>query len=154
MSQDSIPASNSPNIVLYGSQQGRAVGGGWGMGVAPGACIQQQILKDPHSFAHWRTERSVLVSVQILNSVAFEMLTGMLPPPSPITVKSYLDAGYPFYSFYSEDAASSAGQRNFSRIRSIADLDVVDGKIEFGTSVAESRKVACTVCHVRLCDCM
>jgi hypothetical protein len=123
------------------------------MGIAAGSKLRQKILPDPHDRCFWRHEHSALINVQILNSVAFESLTGMLPPPCPITAETYLQAGYSFYSFYGEgEAVRQAWQNQMKPIVSVGAMD--DGKVEFGTSVAESRNVGCAVCKIKLCDCM
>ncbi|KAH6874354.1 hypothetical protein B0T10DRAFT_552820 [Thelonectria olida] len=126
---------------------------GWTMGIAGGSKLRQKILSDPHERYRWRHEHSALINVQILNSVIFESLTGMLPPPCPITAETYLQAGYPFFNFYGEGEAISQGWQN--KTKSILSVGTMDaGKVDFGTTVAESRSVGCTICKTKLCDCI
>lgn len=126
---------------------------GWDMGIGAGARLRQQILKDPHAANTWDKSASVLVNVQILNSVAFESLTGMLAPPTPITPESYIKAGFPFYLSYGE-AAETYGGTNFQAIKSIGQLDAMSDKIKLDTSVATFRNVGCTICQRNFVNCM
>lgn len=54
-------------------------GDGWGMGLAPGGDVRQRIEKDPVP-GNWNWESSLLVNLQVLNTVAFESVTGLAPP--------------------------------------------------------------------------
>lgn len=93
-----------------------------------------------------------MLSVQILNSVAFESLTGMLAPSSPITAQMYIDQGLPFLASYDEGITTD-GQTNMAGIKSVGDLDAAGGMIPLGANVAGG-KVGCTCCGKLLCDSM
>jgi hypothetical protein len=130
---------------------------GWGIGIAAGARLRQKIHRDDWQPSIWRRENSVLVPIQILNSVAFESLTGMLAPPTPITAEAYIKAGIPFYAAGEdpEEAAVVNGKGLFEAIKSVAQMDAEGDQIKPGTSLAGgSRKIACTACKKNLCDCM
>jgi hypothetical protein len=124
------------------------------MGLAAGGQLKQQILPDTERrWQVWNKSGTSVVSVQILNSVAFEAVTGMLTPVSPITLETYLAAGIPFFNTYAEKSADTEGGQSFRAIKSVGEIDQAGG-IKEGVSVAESQKVACTVCRKNLCDCM
>ncbi|KAF2404527.1 hypothetical protein EJ06DRAFT_207924 [Trichodelitschia bisporula] len=126
----------------------------WDMGIAAGGRLAQRILADPAPQRSWAVPLTTLVNIQILNSVAFESLTGMLAPPTPITVASYLEAGYPFYRAYGEKSAETwTGAAAFEIVRSVSELDE-QGGVGTGTDVSRARNVACVVCTRALCDCM
>ncbi|KIW73338.1 hypothetical protein PV04_01468 [Phialophora macrospora] len=130
---------------------------GWELGIAAGARLRQQIYRDYWPREIWRPQDSVLVPIQILNSVAFESVTGMLAPPTPITVDAYIQAGIPFHVTSDDhlEAASVHVPQPFQGIKSIGHLDAEGGSIKPGTSLAGGDgKVACTICRRNLCDCI
>ena len=59
------------------------------MGIAAGGRLRQQIVKDQDIYRRrrWNAAATSMISVQVLNSVAFEAITGMVTPPTPITTK-------------------------------------------------------------------
>jgi hypothetical protein len=123
------------------------------MGIAAGSRIRQVINKDPFSAAAWCKPRATILSIQILNSVAFERLTGMLAPPSPITPQMYKQQGLPFFASYGE-AVDVDGGHNLAGVRSVGEVDAAGGNIQLGSSMSSSTKVGCTSCAVMLCDSM
>jgi hypothetical protein len=79
------------------------------MAIGAGAKIRQSIvpdlsLKGLHGEAspRWDFSNARLLNVQILNSVAFEAVTCMMPPPTPISALTYAKAGLPFFAHYDE----------------------------------------------------
>jgi hypothetical protein len=74
----------------------------WTMGIAAGGQIEQLVYPDPNMVWDWNRNVTSVISIQILNSIAFESITGMLTPPSPITLQSYLAVGFPFLRYYQE----------------------------------------------------
>jgi len=126
----------------------------WDMGIAAGARLRQRIEKDRHDPIIWRKKSSCLINVQILNSVAFEALTGMLTPPTPISPELYLKHGYPFYTQYREEAAKTSGAEEFQVIKSVGQIDDLGADINLGTAMLQHGKVGCTLCEKNFCDCI
>ncbi|CAO2655397.1 Nn.00g104610.m01.CDS01 [Neocucurbitaria sp. VM-36] len=132
----------------------------WTMGLAAGGRLAQQIHLDTTPPAYRSSSSpaaTALVSVQLLNAVAYETLTGMLCPPTPITAKEYMDAGIPWFDTYvggKGGAGAVDGGRAFETVKSVGELDASSGPIYADTSVAASQKVACSVCRRNLCDCV
>jgi hypothetical protein len=124
------------------------------MGIAAGAKIRNEIHKDPYVVSSWYKRGAVLISVQILNSVAFEALTGMLTPPTPITPKMYQQKGLPFYADWAKNGVETDGADNLRGIKSVGEIDATGAPIQPGSNIAASRKLACTSCGSNLCDCM
>ncbi|ETI27362.1 hypothetical protein G647_09552 [Cladophialophora carrionii CBS 160.54] len=130
---------------------------GWDMVIAPGARLRQKIYRDPWPPGIWRREQSVLVPIQILNSVAFESLTGMLPPPTPITAEAYVKAGIPFYTTGDDDVEAVVvdAKGMFETIKSVGQLDAEGEQINPGATFSgKSHKIACMACKINLCDCV
>ncbi|GAB1316553.1 RING-type domain-containing protein [Madurella fahalii] len=109
------------------------------------------ILADPFGPNTWCKGRATILSVQILNSVAFESLTGMLAPPSPITPQMYLKQGLPFLASYEEGVATD-GAAYLAGIKGVGDLDAAGDVIQLGSNIASANNVGCTCCGKMLCD--
>jgi ubiquitin len=100
-------------------------GGGAGnaeMGIAAGGLIKQTILKDENDPTIWDTDNGVIFNVQVLNSTAFEAVTGKAPPTTPVTAKTYAEHGYPYYDIYDEKPSGIKG--DFSGVQSVAEKDL------------------------------
>ena len=127
--------------------------GGWEMTLAAGGTIQQTIKADSCP-EQWDWEAAELINVQLLNTVAFESLTGLAPPPSPISFLEYSKAGVPSMTFYQADALSTATLRTdmFSMVRTIGEIDDIKG-VEYGVRMSSNGSlVGCVVCERSLCD--
>ncbi|KAM7187279.1 hypothetical protein V8F20_011034 [Naviculisporaceae sp. PSN 640] len=124
---------------------------GWAMGLAAGSKIHQAILADPFSPIAWRKDRATMLSVQILNSVAFESLTGMLAPSTPITPEMYIKQGLPFLKSY-EEGITTDGSTYLAGIKGVGDIDAEGGGVKLGSNMAGGMKVGCTACGKMLCD--
>ncbi len=124
------------------------------MGIAAGAAIHQAILADPFASSAWSKSRSTVLSVQILNSVAYESLTGMLAPSSPITPQMYLAQGLPFFASYGEEGVATDGASYLAGIKGVGDIDASQGPVHLGANVAGAKNVGCTCCGKMLCDSM
>jgi hypothetical protein len=125
----------------------------WSMGISAGGLIRQQIFADTNASRSWDLASSTLVNIQILNSVAYESLTSMLAPPSPIDANTYLRQGIPFYELFNERLSAVAGAEPFTAIRSVGDLDAADN-MRMGSSLTADMKVGCSCCKKNLCDAM
>jgi hypothetical protein len=77
------------------------------MAVTPGGLIRQTIVKDPLQAHEWDTENTVMFNVQLINAAVFKNLTGIDPPSTPITAKTYAEKGYPFFALYEEPSGIS-----------------------------------------------
>jgi ubiquitin len=103
----------------------RLRGGGYveaEMGIAAGGLIKQTIVKDNNDPTIWETENGTIFNVQILNSTAFEAVTGKAPPTTPVTAKTYAEHGYPYYDIYDEKPSGVKG--DFSGVQSVAEKDL------------------------------
>lgn len=119
----------------------RLRGGGGGfyepeMGLGAGGLIKQTILKDDNDPNIWDSESGTILNVQILNSATFKAITGMEPPPTPVTARTYGMYGFPYFDIYNEKPSGIMGY--FSRVKSVAakDLEGVP-TIEKARAVAE-----------------
>lgn len=88
---------------------------GWDMGLGIGGLIEQKFHEDTNPTNIWIKPAQTLLIVQILNSVAFESITGMMIPPTPIAPEDYTSAGLPFFEEYLKvESEGSTGPRGFT----------------------------------------
>ena len=72
------------------------------MGIAAGGKIAQSIKRDTYDLDCWDMKHSTRCFIHTVNSEHFKSLTGLTPPPSPITAKSYIENNIPWFEHYSE----------------------------------------------------
>ncbi|KAI5783806.1 hypothetical protein FPQ18DRAFT_310451 [Pyronema domesticum] len=68
-----------------------------------GGSIKQIIEIDDCNSHIWDVNNAKICNVQVLNSVHFEQFTNIITPPTPVIVKTYTDAGFPFFTEYKEE---------------------------------------------------
>jgi len=102
----------------------------------------------------WCKSITSLVSIQIPNSAAFEDITGMLMPPSPVTPQSYANAGLPFYTLYEEKPMTAGRALNSKNVRTLVQVHDLTAPLKLGSPVLNEDSVACTVCQRNMSDCM
>lgn len=77
-------------------------------GLAGGGAPEPKFYPDPHGIDTWDDENYGRVFVHLVNSAMWREITGEEPPPTPVTAKSYSDAGYPWSRLYDEEKADVA----------------------------------------------
>lgn len=90
------------------------------MGIARGGRIKQAIFGDRNPSTIWHSAHTMAFNVQLLNSRVFESMIGHALPETPVTMETYAQAGYPFFSMY-EEPSNVYGK--FDKVQSIAELD-------------------------------
>ena len=85
------------------------------MTIATGGLIKQAVAQDRSGF--WDPERTLVFNVQILNSASFKHATGLLPPPTPVSAKTYAAAGLPFFKLYEEESLVAG---DFKGVKSVS----------------------------------
>ena len=107
----------------------RLRGGGWlpvnEMGVAAGGAIRQTVLRDQHHPRIWDSTHGTIFNVQIIDAEVFRNVTGLPPPPSPITAETYAEHGYPYFKIWDEKPSGVKG--NFTGVKSVNEMDT-EGK--------------------------
>lgn len=137
-----VPGAAMPAMATTGHPSGP----GWDMGIAPGGNIKQHIVKDLYP-EQWDWMEARLVNIQILNSVAFESVTGMQPPASPISAEDYVAAGIPMFHYQEETTLSLE-----STITTLSSVAAIDSEV--GTKVelwgGETKPTICLSCGMKL----
>ncbi len=99
----------------------------FGMGLAAGGSIKQKIITDQYGADSWDSETATPVCIHIVNSEAFQAITGLEPPKSPITAYSYEKRGLPWFRKYEESTPGLPGAKVFSFIKSVLQIDQARG---------------------------
>lgn len=124
---------------------------GWEMALAAGGNLKQIAKQDPIPGC-WNWEASEFVNIQILNTVAFESVTGLAPPPGPISMMEYTKAEIPSLSYYYDEDASAASDGKFPDFQTVGDIDLMVG-IKYAVRLdTDGKPVGCVVCERSLCD--
>ena len=79
------------------------------MAIGAGGAISQNIKRDLQDPASWDPSRAIRLNIQILNSLAFEKVTGLIAPPTPISFNTYKSLGIPAFQYYVEDTQAVSG---------------------------------------------
>ncbi|KAF8436703.1 hypothetical protein BGX38DRAFT_1214059 [Terfezia claveryi] len=123
------------------------------MGIAAGGQINQNIREDKNPADIWDTGRSRFINIQFINAVRFEEVTGMLMPPTPISVQTYANAGLPFFQFLNEDPSVISG--DFGKLRSVAQIDRATLASANKDTIYHPRvPQVCAICLRALADCV
>jgi hypothetical protein len=93
---------------------------GVAMGLAPGGRIRQRIYADPHGVDAWLAEPSAMLTIHIVDSVAYESITGRPPPPSPIDAQTYRERGLPWLDLYDEHMPAVPGSARLRGLRPVS----------------------------------
>lgn len=72
------------------------------MGLGAGGVINQKILPDPHGVEAWDQSNFAQVTVHILNSEQFQLITGLEPPPTSVNEDTYAEHKFPWFPLYGE----------------------------------------------------
>jgi hypothetical protein len=98
-----------------------------GMGIGAGGNIIQHVEEDVNDPRIWDMANSKVLNIQIINSIDFEAVTGIPPPPTPITPQTYTSFGLPFYELYRDKPASSISGP-FGNLQTVGQIEQNKGK--------------------------
>lgn len=93
------------------------------MGLGAGGTMEQKVYPDPYGMDIWDPSASTRVFVNIVNSEMWQQITGEAPPASPVSARSYIDAGLPWFSLYDESAKTIAPTSKLAGVKSIEQLE-------------------------------
>ena len=97
------------------------------MGLAAGGKMRQKIYPDEHGIDTWDQESSARSYVHIVNSMMFREITGLEPPPTPITAKHYTDYGLPWFDLYDEKRGDVEPSSTLAGVKSTSEADAEKG---------------------------
>ncbi|KAF7986960.1 hypothetical protein HWV62_3 [Athelia sp. TMB] len=93
------------------------------MGMAAGGRIQQKIYEDVMSADSYDMEAAERLHVHTLSTKAWEKITGVVPPITPIVPSTYQKYNYPWFSLYDEHVQGVTSTGHFNKIKSLGTLD-------------------------------
>jgi hypothetical protein len=88
------------------------------MGLGAGGMMTQHVYEDTFGIDAWESAKS-RVFLHLANSLAWEAITGIAPPPSPCTVETYARSGLPWFDHYVEGAPVADGGKNLKGVKSV-----------------------------------
>ena len=95
-------------------------------GFAAGGQISQKINRDPLPITAYDHSKVQQFHITVINAAYFSAITGLPSPPSPITAKSYIEHGFPWFELYDEHiptANNTSSATPLAAVRSIAQMD-------------------------------
>ena len=111
------PASSAASASAAGAPASGA------MGLAAGGRMKQKVYPDPHGIDTWDRGSSSRVFVHVVSSAMWREITGEEPPTTPVTAKSYADAGLPWFDLYDEGAPTVDPTSTLRRVSSVKEID-------------------------------
>lgn len=115
------PSSRSQSL-FFG-----APAGGLQMGLGAGGRMKQKVYADPHNIDTWDPDNSGRVFIHIVNSMMYRDITGEEPPPTPISARSYVQMGLPWFDVYDEAMSYIQAPQVLGALKSIKELDQAQG---------------------------
>ena len=95
------------------------------MGLAAGGKMKQKIYPDPYGRDTWDLGARSRVFVHIVNSELWRDITGQAVPPSPVSARSYAEAGLPWFGLYDEGADTLDPTGKLAGVKTVKQLDDV-----------------------------
>ncbi|ADG82854.1 hypothetical protein [Thermincola potens] len=97
------------------------------MGLAAGGKMKQSIYPDEYGIETWDQANYGRVYVHIVNSMMFRDITGLEPPPTPISAKTYTEYGFPWFDFLDEEKGDVSASGILSKVKSVKEMDKEKG---------------------------
>ncbi|UCD82430.1 MAG: hypothetical protein JSW26_13685 [Desulfobacterales bacterium] len=98
-----------------------------GMGLGAGGAMKQKIYPDAHGIDVWDQTNYGSLTVHILNSDQYRMVTGEDPPPTPIDAATYSQHNLPWFELYDEEKQDVAPSEQLAGAKTIAERDQEQG---------------------------
>jgi hypothetical protein len=93
------------------------------MGLAAGGKMKQKIYPDPHGIDTWDQDNYGRVFVHIVNSLMYREITGMEPPLTPVSAKTYTQYSLPWFDLYNEKMGAITTPEGFEQIKTVKEID-------------------------------
>jgi hypothetical protein len=106
-------------------------------GFGAGGKISQKINRDPLPITAYDHSKVQQFHITVINAAYFSAITGLSSPPSPITTRTYLEHGFPWFELYDEHiptANNTSSATPLAGVRSIAQMDA-DRKSAGGNNI-------------------
>jgi hypothetical protein len=97
------------------------------MGIAAGGRMRQEIYPDQHGIETWDPNRTGRLYVHIVNSMAFRDITGLEPPATPVSARTYTEHGLPWFDLYGEGKGDLAASTALAGVKGVKEMDAGKG---------------------------
>ena len=114
-------APPEPDRIMEGAPM--AMVGGLEMGFAAGGRIVQKLYTDEYGIESWQPEPVADLIVYVVNSEAYEQITGHPCPPTPVSPEDYTNAGLPWFELYDEARSPLATTNWLHHLKTIGQVD-------------------------------
>lgn len=114
------------------------------MGLAAGGRMRQKIYPDPHGIDTWDEDNATSVFVHIANSETYREITGLVPPPTPVSAQLYTSYGLPWFDLYDDHLGDLEPSTELAGVDSIATIDLakgVEGQEEESVDVSDKQVI-------------
>jgi hypothetical protein len=113
------------------------------MGLGAGGKIKQKVYPDPYGIDTWDPENYGRAFVYIVNSEQYRRVTGLEPPPTPVSVQTYIEHGLPWFDLYDEALGDVPAPKKLEKVETVRESETGEGgttkEIEVSVDVPESR---------------
>jgi hypothetical protein len=92
------------------------------MALGAGGRMRQKIYPDPFGRDVWDSAETGRIEIRLLNSRRWREIVGEHPPPTPIDVDAYMEAGLPWFEIYDEGEGTVAPNER-RRLKTIGERD-------------------------------
>lgn len=98
------------------------------MGIAAGGKMKQRIYPDPYGSDTWDPDQFAGIVVHIVNGEQYQALTGLEPPPTPVSAQTYTQYGLPWFDLYDEALGTIAAAGSLAQVSSVHQQDQARGQ--------------------------
>jgi hypothetical protein len=123
---DKAPEEEQANYTLADYDQ-PAPSEGAEMGLAAGGKMQQELYPDEYGADTWDQDNYGRVFVHIVNSMMFREITGLEPPPTPVSARTYTEYGLPWFELYDEDKGDIDPADKLAKVKTVKQMDKEKG---------------------------
>jgi hypothetical protein len=89
------------------------------MGIGAGGKMKQKIYPDLYGSDIWDQKRYASIFVHLVNSKQYEKLTGLKPPPTPVSPQIYTESGLPWFDLYDEERGHLRAPKKLRKVKPV-----------------------------------
>ncbi len=94
--------------------------------------MTQKIYPDPYGVETWDQNSFGSVFIHIVNSEQYYNLTNMVPPPTPVSISTYVKFGLPWFELYDEEEGDVRPSENLAGVVSIEEKNLSEKLSDVG----------------------
>ena len=93
------------------------------MGLSAGGKMKQKIYPDSYGIDTWDPHSFGRVYVHIVNSLMYREITGLEPPPTPVSAREYARYGLPWFDLYDQEKDAIEESDTLTGVKSTGEID-------------------------------